>query len=119
MTRTPSADSVQAPAPAAAVDSLAEESRLWRSVILTVLYDQAGDWLAYRVLQKLMSAEGLDATGRDLLLHLRYLEGDGLIEREDRTIAHVSLAFYRLTPRGVDVHEGAVQHPGVGERPGA
>lgn len=105
------------PATVVPVDTLAEESRLLRSVILLILYEQGLNWLAERVLSRLLGAEGLDMSGGRLGLHLGYLVREGLVETERREIARAQFNFFRITPRGVDVHEGVAAHPGVGARP--
>ena len=97
------------------VDTLSEESKLIRAIILHLLYDQA-DWLAGRIIHKTIAAY-TDTSGGKLGMHLGYLEEEDLIESERRKLGAASFDFFRIKPRGIDVHEGTITHPGVGMRP--
>jgi len=101
--------------PTTPIDTMSEESKLARALILQVLYEQ-GDWLADRVVRKLFSAEGIGMDTR-LGIHLGYLEEEGLIREQRRIVGKAQFSFYRITSRGIDVYEGTTEHPGVGRRP--
>lgn len=48
-----------------------------------------------------------------LISDLNYLEEKGLVERHGATVARTTIVSWSVTPRGIDVVEGAIEEPGV------
>lgn len=98
-------------------DNLAEDARLLRFAIISLLYQQ-GDWLAERIIRGRVESDGLDMSRGKLGMQFGYLQEEGLIEKMRKPLGDIEFTYWKLTPLGIDVYEGNATHPGVAGRHG-